>query len=393
MRGLRIKDDNRIYFESEYKKKLSEHLNCDTTKIFLYWKGRVALYGILKAMGVKAGDEVILQAYTCVVVANAILYLGAIPIYVDIDEATYNMNVELLESKITEKTKVIICQNTYGLSTNLEKIIAIAKKHKIYTVEDCTHGFGGFYNGMPNGSYCDAAFFSTQWSKPFTTGIGGFSVVHDALLKAIVDSIDRHKASPTFVEIVNLRVLYFVKKYIVNRGTYWALVKLYRLLSKFNFVLGSSSGEEISTIEMPKGYFKDISICQLKKGIKELGNFSDVQALRRKNAEAITAFLEINNKTCVKREFFKNNIFLRYPLLVKDREEFKEMAGKENIILGEWFDTPLYPVYENLEKWNFSLEEFPVSKKVCASVVNLETDLVNNYKVIDFLKNHLHLIL
>ena len=128
-------------------------------------------------MGVKDNDEVILPAFTCVVVPNAIMYLKAKPVYIDINPETYNISIEKIDEAITENTKVIICQNTFGLSSNIEDIIQIAKKNNLFTIEDCTHGFGGYDNGKPNGTYCDAAFYSTQWNKPFSTGIGGFLVV------------------------------------------------------------------------------------------------------------------------------------------------------------------------------------------------------------------------
>ena len=76
--------------ESRYKDLLNQYLMSGSESIFLYWKGRVALYAILRAMGVGEGDEVIIQGYTCVVVVNAVIYLGAKPIYVDIDQHTFN---------------------------------------------------------------------------------------------------------------------------------------------------------------------------------------------------------------------------------------------------------------------------------------------------------------
>ena len=129
--------------ELKYKTEIAKHLRASADDIFLYWKGRVALYAILKAMNIQEGDEVVLPAFTCVVVPNAIKYLGATPIYVDIDAKTYNFNLKQLESKITDKAKVIICQNTFGLSSNVEKVVDFAKMHNIKTIEDCTHGFGG----------------------------------------------------------------------------------------------------------------------------------------------------------------------------------------------------------------------------------------------------------
>ena len=130
-------------YEMQYRKDINNYLKCGEDNIYFYWKGRVALYALLKAMGVGPGDEVIVQGYTCVVVANSIIYLGAKPVYVDIDLSTYNMNIEQMKEKITDKTKVIICQNTYGLSSNLEVLEQIAKEKGISTLEDCTHGFGG----------------------------------------------------------------------------------------------------------------------------------------------------------------------------------------------------------------------------------------------------------
>ena len=117
------------------------------------------------------GDEVILPGLTCVVVPNAILYAGFVPVYVDIDPDTFNMEPSQIEAKITNKTKVIIIQNTFGLSSNIEDVLDIAKKYQLITIDDCTHGFGGSYNGNPNGGMTDAVFYSSQWNKPFSTVI------------------------------------------------------------------------------------------------------------------------------------------------------------------------------------------------------------------------------
>ena len=134
-------------YEQRYREAINKYIGCGEDHLFFYWKGRVALYALLKAMGVGEGDEVIVQGYTCVVVANAIIYLGAKPIYADIDINTFNMNIDSLKSKITERTKVIICQNTYGLSSNLEIIEEIAKEMG-YTVQAVYKWYYG--KGLPS---------------------------------------------------------------------------------------------------------------------------------------------------------------------------------------------------------------------------------------------------
>ena len=162
-------------------------------------------------MGVKENDEVIIPAFTCVVVPNAILYLGAKPVYVDISIENYNTDINKLKEAVTSKTKVIICQNTFGLSSNIDEIIQLAEQHNLFTIEDCTHGFGGFYNGKPNGSHCDAAFYSTQWNKPYSTGIGGFLVVNNNRFVNEVKILESKKIKPTFFDNLVLATFNFIQ--------------------------------------------------------------------------------------------------------------------------------------------------------------------------------------
>ena len=384
--------------EKQYKNELNKYLHCNEESIFFYWKGRVALYEILRAMGVSEGDEVIVQGYTCVVVANAIMYLKATPIYTDINKSTFNMNLDSLKERISEKTKVIICQNTYGLSSNLENIEQIAREysqkygHTIYTIEDCTHGFGGKYHDKSNGVSCDASFFSTQWSKPFSTGVGGFSVVHNADIREKIRKNQADLVQPSFKEVAELKLMYFVRQYVINNVTYWPMIRLYRWMSRHNLVVGSSSGEEIVGIEMPQGYLKALSGVQMKKGIKSLKHLDSVNKLRLKNAKAYTEFLKEHNKYYVSEELHNDHIFIRYPLLVNDREEFRKRAEQAKVILGEWFEAPVYPADAPLATWNVNVDLLPVSMDVCEHMVNLPTDEKKVAKVIKFLQEQVDLI-
>ena len=95
-----------------YKIALADYLSVSSENISFFWKGRVALYALMKAYGIKKDDEVILPAFTCVVVPNAIIYCQAKPVYVDINPQTLNCDAEEIRKKITEKTKFIIAQNT-----------------------------------------------------------------------------------------------------------------------------------------------------------------------------------------------------------------------------------------------------------------------------------------
>ena len=377
---------------NKYKEGIASILKCNPGNVFLYWKGRVALYAALKAMGVKEGDEIIIPAFTCVVVPNAILYLGAKPVYVDISFEDYNTDISKLSGAITSRTKVIICQNTFGLSSNIDEIIQVARQHNLFTIEDSTHGFGGFYNGKPNGSHCDAAFYSTQWNKPYSTGIGGFLVVNNSKLLNEVKILESKKVKTTFRDNVVLAFLLLFRQYLVNKYTYWSLVRLYRFLSNHNLIIGSTQGDELSKIKMPEKYFKDISSVQILTGIRKLNKLEKVNGLRQKNAADYTNFLKANKKTFVDEKFSKNHLFLKYPLLVRDRKLFFELAEKEKITLGDWFTSPLYPVKGNFHLWGFDSCLYPQSTEVSGKIVNLPTDIKNNLKVLNFLNKNLDLI-
>lgn len=375
-----------LNYEEKYKTAIAYYLAAEKEDIFLYWKGRVALYALLKAINVKEGDEVIVPAFTCVVVPNAIKYCGATPIYVDINGTTYNTDIDKIEEKITPRTKVILCQNTFGLSSNVEELVSLAKRYNLYTIEDCTHGFGGTYNGKPNGTFCDAAFFSTQWNKPFSTGIGGFAYCKDDNLKEMLNRVNLELDKANAKDNFSLSLLYFIREHILVNSLYWQMLKIYRWLSKKNLVLGSSSGEELVSTQMPRNYFKGISKSQIKKGYTAITNFSKKLQLRKENALIYNSFLKKNGKKYVNEALFENHAFLKYPLLVKDKTEVLYLANKMNIPLGEWFCSPLHPVMENLERWDMNTELFPQTCQVAAQIVNLPTDTQSIEKILVFLR-------
>lgn len=370
----------------KYKQILAQHLNVSHEDVFLYWKGRIALYALLKAMKIGKDDEVILPAYTCVVVPNAILYLGAKPIYVDINLNTYNSDFEAVKMAITPKTKAIICQNTFGLSSDIEKLVELAKLNNLFTIEDCTHGFGGNYNDKPNGSYCDAAFYSTQWNKPFSSGIGGFSIINNQSLVEPLKTVNIDLIPPSFSQKFTLKILYFVKRYLLKGYTYWTLVKFYRFLSKHNLIVGSSSGGEISSIKQPENYFMSISDVQIKEGLRNLNYISKYLNFRIENANIYTDYLSKINKNHVPISLFKNHSFLKYPLLVSDRKHVIEIAEKYQIELGDWLNSPIHPVQENFDLWELNLNQFPNAVHAGKHMINLPTDTKNPQKVIEFLK-------
>ncbi len=376
-----------------YSQRITSILQLDKGSVFFYWKGRVALYALLKSIDIGENDEVVMPGLTCVVVPNAVIYLKAKPVYVDVSIETCNPSFENIISAVNERTKVIIVQNTFGLSSDVDRITQWAKRMGIYTIEDCTHGFGGTFKGKPNGSYCDAAIYSTQWNKPFSTGVGGFSIINNELLTNSVQQVNKGLISPTVLESLQLKVLIVAYKILINNSTYWILLSLYRWLSKVGLVIGSSSRNEISRVLMKSNYFKSASGTQYSVGIKNISMLSTYLKHRKINAEKYSQFLKKHGKYYVLESLHRNHSFLKYPILVRDREEFMKKAEKNRIKIGDWFISVLHPAYPPFEHWKLNIKLLPNAKYLSEHLVNLPTDVKDINKVVKFLEGNLSNIL
>ena len=141
--------------------------------------GTVALSIALKSVGIGHGDEVILPAYTFVASATAILEVGAIPVFVDIDPETYNIDSGKIEAAITERTAGIMPVHFGGRPANMDRVLSIAKKHNLMVIEDAAQAWGSEWDNQKVGAIGDAGGFSFQLSKNITSAEGGIILTND----------------------------------------------------------------------------------------------------------------------------------------------------------------------------------------------------------------------
>lgn len=149
--------------------------------------GLDAITAVLKSYGIGMGDEVIVPAHTFIATALAVSYAGAKPVLVDVENDTFNINPDLVESAITLRTKAIIAVQLYGQSSDMLKLCSIAKKHGLKLIEDAAQAHGAVYNGSKVGSLADAATFSFYPAKNLgALGDGGAVVTNDVQLASFV---------------------------------------------------------------------------------------------------------------------------------------------------------------------------------------------------------------
>jgi perosamine synthetase len=141
--------------------------------------GTCALHMAMIAAGIKPGDEVITTPFSFVASANCILFVGATPVFVDIDPKTLNIDLSKIEKAITPKTKAIVAVETFGHPGGMIELEQIANKHELILIEDSCEGFGGAIGQRPIGSFGRASTFAFYPNKQITTGEGGVLVTDD----------------------------------------------------------------------------------------------------------------------------------------------------------------------------------------------------------------------
>ncbi len=144
--------------------------------------GSAALDIAVQALGITTGDEVIMPTFTIISPAQSVVKAGAVPVLVDSDPLTWNMDVQQIEKKITPKTKAILVVHIYGLPVDMDPVLALAKKHKLALIEDAAEMHGQTYKGKACGSFGDVSIFSFYPNKHITTGEGGMIVTDDSEL-------------------------------------------------------------------------------------------------------------------------------------------------------------------------------------------------------------------
>lgn len=340
---------------------------------FAFWKGRVATYAILRAMGVGEGDEVILPGYTCVMDVNPVKYLGAKPVYIDIDPATYNIDPGLIERRITPRTKVLVAQHTYGIPCEMDALLDIAKRKGLPVVEDCCLAMGSTYKGRLCGTFGLAAYWSFQWNKPFTTGIGGMATTGDAALGEKIDELCHlHAQEPPFRAAWMLSLQRLAYRLLVYPQTAALAASLFRWLTRKGMVVGSSSQAEF-TPQMPEGFFTLMGQAQARAGRGQVGRLPANIAHRRRMQRIYDDLFRQAGWPVPALPQQMDAVLVRYPVRVADKALAIAQATKAGVELGTWFECPLHPGETPLHLYDYQLGCCPVAERAACEVVNLPT--------------------
>lgn len=357
---------------------------------FLYYRGRVALCALLRSLNIGTGDQVALQAFTCVANPEAIMATGATPVYIDIEENGVNMAADDLEKKISPEIKAIIIQHTFGIPADMDSLLKIALKHNIHVIEDCCHTLETKYKDLPIGSYGIGSFYSFEWGKPIVAGIGGALVVNDDELSKIVLENYLEYSYPSWKKNFKIQLQYFVYSILYRPLLFWPLKKLFHALSSIG--IAESNYNPIENCNVSGDFSLKMSShiqSRLEKRLRILGEIT------KHSSELSQYYYEnlSNSKCSIPAVPEKcDTVFARFPVIVKSKQDVIVKAKKANIELADWYNTPVHPLEgDELKKVNYIPGTCPNVEKRCGEIISLplHKKVSKKYykKVIKFLNN------
>lgn len=352
-------------YEAQYQKLLNT-----SSRVFSFGAARMALYAVLKAMGIRPGDEVIVPAFTCEVVVHSLRYLGVVPIYGDIEPYTFNLDDDHIAGRISRKTKAIIAQHTFGIPCDMDQIMRVAKKHNLFVIEDCALALGSTYKGKPVGTIGHAAIFSSDRTKVISTQWGGVAVANDRRLSGEIKKIYETSPFLSRPRIRNIGLQVLLSHLLFSPFSYY--------MGKYLAAVGYRSGllfdhlDDRDAVSTPTDYPCRLSNLQSIFGLSQLAGLGENLALRKR---MVSAYFHILTKKNIDLEVpaeKRRAMTLRFSVMLKDRDTFISKHRKY-FEVGTWFDSPAIGWDGELSRIGYDAGSCPVAEQVHRHIINFPT--------------------
>ena len=353
---------------------------------------RMAFYTLMKALDIGKDDEVILPAFTCAVMPNAVMRTGARPVYAEIDKYTFGSSASAIEKAITARTKMIVAQHSFGIPCDIDKIASLAKNKGIFLVEDCAISLDSSFMGIPVGNWGNAAIFSTDHGKPLNTMIGGILYLRDSEMHYKVSRLARNNPPLALKHQQQLykRLLYERKYFVPNR---YPRAKLYdqlrsffaRLIGRPHTIYLESDYSRPRPDDQRYPYPAAMPAFLARLGIYEIERWSEEKANRKK---MLTYYLESLEQSVYKTSIpavYKDSqraiTPLRFVFTPRDPEgRLLQRLSRHFDIDWMWFRLPVICAVDGLESLDYYYGSCPASEKICSDIINLPCNVFRGWE-------------
>ncbi len=380
--NLSIKDSILLFFEAIWNLFLIRRLIDYKSKFEIDFKNifklnyvlavpsaRSAIFLILESLNLKEGDEIIVTGLTCSAVIEPILLLKLKPVYTDINYDTLCQDIDSISRNITNKTKAIIIQHTFGMVGPLKEVQSVIKNKNIFLIEDCALALGSKLNDKFLGSFGDASVFSFELSKTISVGWGGILSINNKskyeLIKKNVHNHgykDKYEISRNYLQSSFSNLIY---------NYYPANLKIYTIAFFYKIKLfKKSSDTKANDLRMPSDrQWKYLSI--------QLKNLSFIIDKRSSLINIILKNVNTNPNGVFKIYMPSDGVSLiRIPILVKDKFIFKKICQIYKLEVGEWFS-------DNVSDDKYSSQTFGYIPGTCVNAEIVANSIINlpiNYR-------------
>ena len=340
-------------------------------EVFLFASGREALAALFKTLKDPPHAEVIVQAYTCVVVPNAIQAAGKTPVYADIDRESLNLSVEDVERRLTPRTQAVVCQHTFGIPADTHKLRALCDRYGLLLIEDCAHILPDASGPSTIGKDGNFLLFSFGRDKAISGITGG------AILSRRPDVSVRLKAEEGAAAPLSLLR---IKRLLLYPLVYAAARPLYGIgLGKALLVLARAIGAlvPILTKEEKRGYMSP-ALHRLPNAcaalaLAELSRLKEINDHRR----ALTAYYFAEAAKCrwsVPKAIHPALPLQKFPLFVHGANGLRHTLKKQNIHLNDgWTGCVVCPAGTSLDEVSYKRGLDPEAEKACEQILSLPT--------------------
>lgn len=386
--GSKIKE-----LEDEFKKYLG------VKYAFSFNSGRSAFFAILKTLelpvrnashsdaGGEKGSDVLLQSFTCNAVPNPILWAGLNPLYVDCDD-NFNIGIKQLKAK-NYKLKTLVVQHTFGLPANMDEIIPIVRQNNMMLIEDCAHALGAEFNGQKVGTFGNAAFFSFSRDKVISSVYGGMAVTNDDQIGKKLGELQKEFGQPSLLWIKQQLLHPILLNYfILPLYKFLDLGKIFLVLSQWFHILSKAVSWQEKRGLKPDYFPKALPNALAAIALNQFNKLEKFNQHRKKIADFY--YNELKDTNFILPES-QNNIFLRFAIRhPKAHEIIYDAWHKENILLGDWYTTPIAPDDTKLKEMKYEPGMCKNSEKLSRETLNLPThiniSIEDSKRVVNFLK-------
>ncbi|MEK7499423.1 MAG: DegT/DnrJ/EryC1/StrS family aminotransferase [Patescibacteria group bacterium] len=333
--------------------------------------GRQALFDLLRSYNIRKGDEVIIQAFTCIAVPEPILWTGAMPMYADITKESYSYDVEDVKKKITAKTKAIIIQHTFGIPGPIEEILSLAKEHNIIVIEDCALALGTTFKGKPLGTFGDAAILSFGRDKCVSSIYGGAVITKDQNRLRILQEMQSSRPLPP-KKWVAQQLFHVVLFSFVLPLYFWNnLGKIILVIAQKLHLISRAYSPEESLGKRPDhiGYSYSPAL-----GLLLLKQLEKLDAMNKRRQEIVGRYdHELRTSEPSLKLRLAGTPLLRYPVIVDNPKDVLLDAKAQNMLLGDWYDAPLVPGSANMTNFQYEKGSCPNAEETTKHIINLPT--------------------